>query len=82
MNPKDVHVPHNITNNNVCALFSAGCHFSCLLSSISSVCCHPLNMLVTIELSSLKIRKTSCYKPEKIMKVDYIEKVDYVILLK
>ena len=28
--PKDVFLPHNVTNNNVLALFSSGHHFSCL----------------------------------------------------
>ena len=27
MNPKDVYLPRNITNNNVCGLFSTGRHF-------------------------------------------------------
>ena len=27
MNPKDVYLPRNITNDNVCALVSAGLHF-------------------------------------------------------
>ena len=27
MNPKDVYLPRNLTNDNVCALFLAGLHF-------------------------------------------------------
>ena len=30
MNKKDVYLPHNTSNNNVCALFLAGHHFFCM----------------------------------------------------
>ena len=32
-NPKYIYLPHNVTSNNICALFSAGHYFS--------VCSHP-----------------------------------------
>ena len=61
MNPKDVYLPSNITNNNMYALFSAGSHLNGVKIFLIT-----LNILMTVELSSLKIGK-NCSKPEKVI---------------
>ena len=63
---KDVYLPHNVTK--MCVLCSLQATIFCLYLSLEtkfSVITFPVDKAASIELSSLKIGKTSCCKPEK-----------------